>query len=127
MKNFLAVVAGLAFTILVAVGMDNVMHRTGVFSLEATDMTTSGWLVAMSYRLAAAVAGGWITARLAASRPMFLATLLGVFGTVIGLAGLFVVWQARPALGPVWYPLALVLTAVPCTWLGGRLAKRADG
>jgi hypothetical protein len=127
MKNFLAVVAGLAFVIAVTKGLDFAMERTGVFNVDTSEMTTGDYLLASAYRLAIAVGGGWITARLAASRPLFLAVLLGIFGTVIALAGLFVVWYARPALGPVWYPLVLVVTAVPCTWLGGRLAKRPQG
>jgi hypothetical protein len=127
MKNVLAVVAGLAFVIAVTKGVDFAMERTGVFSAELGEMTTSDYLLATAYRLVIAVIGGWITARLAASQPLMLAILLGAIGTVIGLAGLFVVWQASPALGPVWYPLALVLTAVPCTWFGGRLAQRAHG
>lgn len=127
MKNVLAVVAGLAFVIAVTKGVDFAMERTGVFSADLGEMTTGDYLLATAYRLVIAVIGGWITARLAASQPLLLATLLGGIGTVIGLAGLFVVWQASPALGPVWYPLALVLTAVPCTWCGGRLAQRPRG
>ncbi len=40
MKNFLAVIAGLAFTIAIAVGLDYVMHSSGVFSDEVSGMTT---------------------------------------------------------------------------------------
>lgn len=127
MKNFLAVIAGLAFTIAIAVGLDFVMHNTGVFSYDSSEMTTSDWLVAMSYRLVGAVIGGWITAKLAQSRPLFFAIVLGIIGTVIGLAGLLVAWQASPALGPLWYPLVLVVTAIPCTWLGGKFANRPHG
>src|SRR5262245_15758515 len=93
MKNFLAVVAGLAFVV-----------------------------VALSYRLVIAVGGGWITARLAQSRAMLLAIVLGIIGTVVGLAGLAAAWMMRPSLGPLWYPTLLVVTAIPCTWLGGKLA-----
>jgi hypothetical protein len=127
MKNFLAVIAGLAFTIASAVGLDFVMHNTGVFSYDSSEMTTSDWVLAMSYRLVGAIGGGWITAKLAQSRPLFFAIVLGIIGTVVGLAGLLVAWQASPALGPLWYPLVLVLTAIPCTWLGGKIANRPHG
>ena len=30
-------------------------------------------------------------------------------------------------LGPLWYPIALVLTMLPCAWLGGVLFARGDG
>jgi hypothetical protein len=127
MKNFLAVIAGLAVVIVISTGLDYVMHRTGVFSMDNTAMTTANWLLALAYRLAAAIAGGWVTARLAQSRPIFLAIVLGIIGTVIGLAGLLVAWMASPQLGPLWYPALLVVTAIPCTWLGGRLATPSRG
>ena len=27
-------------------------------------------------------------------------------------------------LGPMWYPIAIAVTAYPCTWLGGRMGLR---
>jgi len=27
-------------------------------------------------------------------------------------------------LGPSWYPIALVITALPCAWLGGVLHRK---
>jgi hypothetical protein len=122
MKSFLAVLAGLAFTVVVAVVLDLVMHAIGVYGTEATDMTTSDFLLALSYRLMSAIGAGWITARLAPSRPMYLAVLLGAIGTAIALVGFIFAWAKSPALGPLWYSLLLVVTAIPCTWLGGKLA-----
>jgi len=47
------------------------------------------------------------------------ALILGVVGFVLSLAGTI---AAIPMyLGPAWYPIALVLTALPCAWLGGDL------
>ncbi|HKU91039.1 MAG TPA: hypothetical protein VJP84_14700 [Steroidobacteraceae bacterium] len=56
-----------------------------------------------------------------------LAVVRGIIGTVIGLAGLLVAWMASPQLSPLWYPALLVVTAIPCTWLGGRLATPSRG
>ena len=84
MKNFLAVIAGLAVVIVISTGLDYVMHRTGVFSMDNTAMTTANWLLALAYRLVAAIAGGWVTARLAQSRPIFLAIVLGIIGSILG-------------------------------------------
>jgi hypothetical protein len=127
MKNFLAVIAGLAFVIVVSMGLDAVMHGTGVFSMDNTAMTTGNWLLALSYRLLAAIGGGWITARLAQSRPKFFAIVLGIIGTIVGLAGLAAAWMMRPNLGPLWYPILLVVTAIPCTWLGAKWVKPRHG
>jgi len=122
MKNFLAVIAGLAFVVILSMGLDAVMHRSGIFPAEPTGMSTGDWVLALSYRLVIAIGGGWITAKLAQSRAVFLAVVLGIIGTVVGLAGLAAAWMMRPNLGPLWYPLLLVVTAIPCTWLGARLA-----
>ena len=129
MKSFLAVLAGLVFTIVVSMGLDWVMHTTGVFpesGLEKVpEMTTGQWLIATSYRLAAAIGGGWLTARLAPARPQFLALVLGGIGTFLALLGFVGTLVASPKLGPLWYPALLVVTALPCTWLGGKLNQRA--
>ena len=45
----------------------------------------------------------------------------GVVGLVVSIVGAAVTWNMVPSLGPHWYPLALVVTALPCAWLGGRL------
>lgn len=124
MKNFLAVVAGLAFVIVLSMGLDAVMHGSGVFPEDPSGMTTGDWVLALSYRLVIAIGGGWITARLAQSRAIFFAIVLGIIGTIVGLAGLAAAWMMRPNLGPLWYPALLVITAIPCTWLGGKLAAR---
>ncbi|HET9474419.1 MAG TPA: hypothetical protein VFO82_11025 [Steroidobacteraceae bacterium] len=122
MKSFLAVLAGLAFTVVVAVVLDLVMHVTGVFGTEISDMTTSDFLLAFSYRVLSAIGAGWITARLAPSRPMYFAVLLGAIGTAIALLGLIFAWMLSPKLGPIWYSFLLVVSAIPCTWFGGKLA-----
>ncbi|HUK20594.1 MAG TPA: hypothetical protein VLV45_03450 [Gemmatimonadales bacterium] len=46
-------------------------------------------------------------------------SLLGYIGVVLGLVGLAATWNK--GLGPRWYPLALVVLAVPQCWLGGKL------
>jgi hypothetical protein len=122
MKSFLAVLAGLAVAIVVAVVLDLVMHAAGVYGTQVSDMTTSDWLIALSYRLLSAIGAGWITARLAPSRPMYHAVLLGAIGAAIALLGVVFAWAKSPDLGPIWYSLLLMLSAIPCTWLGGRLA-----
>ena len=64
-----------------------------------------------------AVAGGYVTAWLAPKNPMRHVIILGCIGIVLGSIGVVVAWN----LSAHWYPLALVITALPCTWLGGKL------
>ena len=41
------------------------------------------------------------------------------------IAGTVATWDKGPEFGPKWYPLALVVLAIPGVWLGGKLAQRA--
>lgn len=64
--------------------------------------------------------GGYITARLAPHAPLRHALILGAIGLVPGIAGVMVN-IAKPELGPLWYSVGIVLTGLPCAWLGGVL------
>ena len=116
-----AVAAGLVGIFAVTTGVDVVMHATGVFPpLGAPPMSDALFLLAFAYRFIIDVAGSWLTARLAPRRPLRHALVLGGIGTVLSLAGAVAMWDASRA----WYPLALA-SALPCSWLGGRLAERS--
>jgi hypothetical protein len=79
--------------------------------------------LALSYRLGYTVIGGYVTARLAPHSPMRHVVVLGVIGFLMASVGAIV--AIRMDLGPAWYPVALAVTALPCTWLGGKLHTRA--
>ena len=46
--------------------------------------------------------------------------VLGGIGLVLSVLGAIAMWDASHA----WYPIALAASAVPCGWIGGRLAQR---
>jgi hypothetical protein len=46
-------------------------------------------------------------------------------GFVLSLGGIAASMAAK--LGPVWYPVALTATALPCAWLGGKLHAWSHG
>ena len=52
------------------------------------------------------------------------ALLGGTIGLILSTVGVVVTWNRGPELGPHWYPLALVATALPCAWLGGKLRQK---
>lgn len=45
----------------------------------------------------------------------------GLVGLVLSTAGTVATWNGGPAYEPRWYPLALIATAMPCAWIGGKL------
>ena len=118
-----AVLAGLLFVIITSTLTDALMHATGIFAPLGQPMADSLFGLALAYRVIYSIAGGYITARLAPDQPVKHALWLGVIGFVLGLAGAAATWNRGPEFGPKWYPVLLALTAIPSTWLGGKLVR----
>jgi len=116
-----AVVAGFVAVFVLSLGTDVVMHIAGVFPQLGQPMSDALFVLATLYRTVYCIAGSYIAARLAPNRPMEHALVLGVLGLIVSITGAVVTWNKGPAFGPHWYPVALIVTAIPCAWLGGRL------
>ena len=116
--------AGFFATFIFSVATDVVLHATGVFPAWGQPMSTALFALATAYRTIYTVAAGYITARLAPDRPMAHVWALGIIGLVAALAGTVATWNAGPEFGPKWYPLALVVLALPSVWTGGKFAQR---
>jgi hypothetical protein len=118
-RSIWAVVAGLVVIIVVTTLVDIVLHLAQVFPPINEPIDDSLALLATSYRIPISVAGAWLTARLAPDKPLKHALILGYVGVVLGLVGVAASWNK--GLGPRWYPIALVVLAVPQCWAGGRI------
>jgi len=118
-----AVVAGFVAIVVLSLGTDEVLHVLKVYPPWGQPMTDGLFALATAYRIVYTVAGGYLTARLAPHAPVRHAFILGLVGLVPGVAGVGVA-IAKPELGPLWYPVALVLTGLPCAWLGGVLYRQ---
>ena len=117
-----AVLSGLIAVIALSLGTDQVMHVLEVYPPWGQPMYDSGLLaLALAYRCVYNVVGGYIAARLAPRNPVRHALILGGIGFVLGLGGAIATIPME--LGPAWYPISLVITAVPFTWLGGVLHR----
>lgn len=124
-KSIGAVAAGFFTAALLSVGMDAIMHATGVFPPLGQVMSNGLFVLATAYRCVFQSIGGYLTARLAPARPMKHVWILAVIGQVISFVGILA-WKALgPAGGPLWYPLALVITAIPSVLIGGRMQQRS--
>jgi peptidoglycan/LPS O-acetylase OafA/YrhL len=121
LKSIGAVFAGIVVVVVLSLGTDIVMHATGVFPPWFEPMATPLWMLATAYRIVYGIGGGYISARLAPDRPMRHAVILGMIGLVLSIAGAAGTLNKGPEFGPKWYPLGLVVTALPCAWLGGKL------
>jgi peptidoglycan/LPS O-acetylase OafA/YrhL len=124
LRRISAVLAGLLVVVVLDTGIDVILHATGIYPPWFKPMSTSLWLLAIAYRMVDGVLGGYVVARLAPDRPLQHALALGVIGLVLSIVGVVGTWNKGPEFGPKWYPLALVLIALPCAWLGGRLREK---
>jgi hypothetical protein len=122
-RSIWAVVAGLLFIVITSTSTDFVLHSTGVFPAPGEPMPASLWLLATAYRIVFSVLGCWIAARLAPNRPLRHALILGFIGVLISTAGTVATWNEGPGFGPKWYPIGLIVVALPCAWLGGKIAE----
>jgi hypothetical protein len=117
-----AVIAGILVIFSVTTAIDLVLHATGVFPPMGQAMSGALFVLATAYRVIISIAGGSVTARLAPSRPMAHATALGIVGIAFTVAAAIATWNRGPEFGPHWYPIALIVTALPCVWAGAKLA-----
>jgi hypothetical protein len=113
------IVAGVALTL----ATDMVLHAIGFFPPPGQPASDGPLVVATAYRIVYGIAGSYITAMLAPNHPMRHALAGGVAGFVVSAIGAVVTWNRSAVFGPHWYPLALVVTAIPCAWVGGRLRE----
>lgn len=118
-RSIWAVLAGVLVIIGVTTAVDIILHLAGVFPAMNQPLTDGLAVLATAYRIVISVAGAWLTAKLAPRAPMKHALILGAVGVVLGTVGLVATWNL--GMGPRWYPIALVVLAIPQCWAGGKL------
>lgn len=125
-RSTAAIFAGLFAVIALSLGTDQVLHVLEVYPPWGQPMPDpEDNLLALAYRCIYAVVGSYISAWLAPRNPMRHALILGFVGFVLSLVGAIATIPMN--LGPAWYPIALVVTALPCAWLAGVLHGARQG
>ena len=125
LRSTVAVFAGFLAVVVLSLGTDQVLHVLKVYPPWNQPMPDPGLnLLALSYRIVYTIFGSYLTARLAPHSPMRHAWILGFIGLLLGTAGAIATIPMN--LGPAWYPIAIVVTALPCAWLGGALHRRTQ-
>ena len=121
-RSIVALLLGFLAVVVLSTVTDLVLHAMNVYPAPNQPMIEPGLvLLALTYRCAYGILGSFIAARLAPHSPMRHAMILGFVGLVISSVG--VIAATRVNLGPLWYPIALALTTLPCAWLGGLLHR----
>src|SRR5438094_704125 len=109
LKGIGAVLAGFIAITVLSVGTDFVLEALGIFSPVDKPLLFMPWMaaVALFYRGVFAVVGGYVTAKLAPSKPMRHVIILAVIGTVLGILGTAANWS-KTTPSTLWYPILLV-------------------
>lgn len=119
-RSIASVFLGFLTVVVLSLGTDQVLHVLNVYPPWGQPMHEPGLnLLALVYRGAFTVVGGYVTARLAPHAAMRHVLVLASIGFVMGTLGAVGTWNLN--LGPHWYPIAIPLTGAPLTWLGGML------
>ena len=130
LRNVVAVVVGLALGMAVNLGLIQLnvqvlnpmpsgmdMNDSEQFNAYLATLPTSAFVVTMLAHLGQAFVGGWVAARLGASRPMLLAMIVGVVSLAGGIAAMMMF------KGPDWMAVELPLYLV-VAWLAGRIEQK---
>ena len=117
-----AIVAGFLFVVILSVATDAFFHKLGVFPPLGEYIPDKPLLLATTYRVIFGIIGSYITARLAPHSPMRHALIGGCIGIVLGTVGAIATWNHN--LGPHWYSVALIVLALPQSWLGAKVYLR---
>ena len=121
-RSIVAVVVGFLLIGALSFGTDAAVRAALPNAYDAAGRTNSVplLLAVIVYVGVYAVAGCYLTARLAPSRPMRHAMILGLLGLAFNVAGTVRMWDTAPA----WFHVVSLALVLPFAWLGGRLRER---
>ena len=121
LKSIGAILTGFIAGAMLSIGTDLLLEKTGFMRMD-TFKESAWWalLIVILYRCTYNVLGCYIAASLAPNKPMRHALIIGIIGTVFSILGSIAMWDKAIA----WYNISIILTALPCAWLGGKLKTK---
>ncbi len=121
-RSAAAVSMGFAFIVILSFGADSLIHRAfqSSFDFDGRVKDPAITLLVLAYVAVFAVAGCYLTARLAPDCPMRHALMLGALGLAFSIPGTLMTWRIAPA----WYHIFSLIMIMPYAWLGGWLGER---
>jgi len=119
-KSIAAILVGFFVSALLATITDLALETTGVISSPAEGLFIP-WMIVLVifYRSAYTVLSGFVVAKLAPSRPMLHAMILGIIGVALTLVGTHTIAVGK---APLWFGYSLAILALPSLWLGVKIA-----
>lgn len=122
-RSILAIVVGFVLTGALNAGTSTLLSRVVpelVTPPGTPNGNTAGLLLVCAYVALFGILGCYVTARLAPSRPMLHALVMGGLALAMIVATTIPVWNDFPA----WFNVYNILAVMPYAWIGGRLRER---
>ena len=120
-RSILSVLAGVSTWTVLFLGGNQVL-----FALFADryreDLTTDdpvALLATLALSVVASIVAGWVTARIARTKPLAHTVALGIALLTIGIPVQVSYWESLP----VWYHLCFLALLLPGSVLGGKLCR----
>ena len=122
--SVLAILAGLAVIVVTSFGIEFAvnpllmrMFPAALPDEAAMSHTLPAWLFTFAYTFVCVVAGGYVTARLAARFPVRHAVVLGLVQSALTIPAML----AFPDKAPLWSWIGSMVVVIPAAWWGGLL------
>lgn len=117
LKSIGAILAGFVLVVIISILTDIILMQTGLMKLPLDLNPVWFIILVVFYRSLYATIGSYLTAKLSPDNPMRHAMIGGIIGFAVAIIGAIAEWDKPPH----WYPISLIITALPSAWLGGQL------
>jgi hypothetical protein len=124
-RSIIAVVVGFVLAGGLNVGTNLLLSRVApeLIPPGAPVTNPSALVLVCAYVAVYGILGCYVTGRLAPSRPMLHALVMGGLALAMSIPVTIQAWNDTPA----WFNVYNLLAVMPYAWIGGRLAERGLG
>jgi hypothetical protein len=121
-KSIVAIVVGFVLTAVLNVGTNAVLAKAAPGLIPTGEPVTdpAALLLVCAYVAAFGILGCYVTARLAPSRPLFHALVLGGIALAMSIPVTVMAWNDTPA----WFNVYNLLAVMPYAYIGGTIRER---
>jgi peptidoglycan/LPS O-acetylase OafA/YrhL len=122
-RSILAIVVGFVLTGALNVGTQMLLSGMAPETFPAAgtpNFDTTSLILISAYVALYGILGCYVTARLAPSRPLLHALVMGALALVMSIAMTIPAWSNAPA----WFNVYNLLAVMPYAYLGGRIRER---
>ena len=119
-QSIIAVVVGFVLTALLNFGTNAALAMAGVLPTGGPVTDPATLVMICAYVAAFGILGCYVTARLAPSRPLLHALVLGAVALAMSIPVTIMAWNDTPA----WFNVYNLLAVMPYAYVGGRLRER---